>query len=293
VNQPQIFNAARSYEVTLDIETFQKLAKLAHDEAGLAIEPGKLTMVQTRLAPRLRKLGFRSFSEYLKLVSSTDGQSEKRELISALTTNISNFFREPHHFDLLAKKIGPELVAKQKLGQRIRIWSAGCSNGQEPLSIAMTLIENKLVLPNSDVRILATDIDTKVIRFAIEALYSEQMINGLTLAKKERFFNAEEHDGKVHWRAKDIIQSLVSYKELNILDPWPMTGSFDVILCRNVVIYFDQETQNQLWKRFACALTLKGRLLLGHSERISAETEGQFITCGTTAYQKIVSDMRA
>ncbi|WP_298571201.1 protein-glutamate O-methyltransferase CheR [uncultured Aliiroseovarius sp.] len=270
-------------------ETFRKLADIARQEAGLSIEPQKFAMLQTRLTTRLRRLGLSSFEDYLALVSDATDATERGEFISVLTTNVSSFFREPHHFSALAKDIGPALVAKQERGDRVRIWSAGCSNGQEPLSIAMTLIDHGVVRPNGDVKILATDIDPNVIRFAASGTYPDRMISGLPPQNRDRFFDQVTGEDGVSWRASKSVRDLISYRELNLLSPWPMTGKFDVIFCRNVVIYFDQDTQDQLWERFTKILTDDGHLILGHSERLSEPAVLAFHTSGTTTYRHVAS----
>ena len=268
----------------LDPAAFAQISAIAYREAGLAIAPGKAAMVHTRLARRLRALALTSYQDYCALIASDAGAGERREMISALTTNVSHFFREAHHFDRLRDEIAPGLHARLKAGGRVRIWSAGCSNGQEPYSIAMTLLAGGEIGAGADLRVLATDIDPKVIAFARRGLYDERMMAGLPADLRTRFFaRAADGDG---WLVSDRLKGLVRFRELNLLDPWPMRGRFDVIFCRNVVIYFDTPTQEKLWRGFAEVLNPQGWLFLGHSERLSDDGGALFAGMGLTAYRR-------
>ncbi len=270
----------------LDDKAFQTISKIAYEEAGLAISPGKSAMVHTRLARRLRSLNLASYEEYCALLESENGQDERRNLISALTTNVSHFFREEHHFQRLQDEVLPELFRKAAAGERIRFWSAGCSNGQEPYSIAAILSNADFDPDRMDVRILATDIDPNVIRFARRGIYDSRMIESLPDEMRERHFQPVEADGQTQWRASDNLRKFISFRELNLLRDWPMKGKFDVIFCRNVVIYFDQKTQDRLWQRFAAALKPGGWLFLGHSERVSDAYLDDLPAVGMTTYRR-------
>ncbi len=264
---------------------FAHIAAIAHREAGLFIAEGKAAMVRTRLARRLRALKIPDFESYCAYVEGGDGHDELGLMISALTTNVSHFFREDHHFTTLKKKILPSLLDKARHGDKLRIWSAGCSNGQEPYSIAMTLREANI--PSGvDVRILATDIDPNVVAHGRAGLYPDSMTTGISEAQRDKYFQCEDGAGEVSWRAKPELQSLISFKVLNLLHQWPMHGKFDVIFCRNVVIYFDAPTQDRLWGRFANILKPDGWLFLGHSERVSHDAMKFFTSSGLTSYQR-------
>ncbi|MFL4471213.1 protein-glutamate O-methyltransferase CheR [Tateyamaria armeniaca] len=269
-------------ETTLERGAFDAIASLAHREFGLHIAPEKMKMVQSRLRHRLSELRLATFDAYSDLVCSEKGAEERRSMISALTTNVSHFFREPHHFALLSKTILHGLRTRIDGGEPIRIWSAGCSNGQEPYSIAMHLLREEPLIANADFKILATDIDPKVISFAKNGAYDQNLLNGVTPENKSKFMQA---DGDL-LRVTEHLKTLVSFRELNLLAEWPMRRQFDAIFCRNVVIYFDQQTQERLWPRFKKVLKPGGLLFLGHSERISTPTQFGFKTVGTTAYQK-------
>lgn len=271
----------------LDQTTFHTIADLAYRESGLTLVAEKAPMVQSRLRHRLHDLGLTDFEEYAAFLTSSDGTNERRRLISALTTNVSHFFREDHHFDrmiTLVRQRLPDLRA----GKPVRIWSAGCSQGQEPLSIAIALSEAMPEITSHDLRILATDIDPKVIAFAKAATYEKRMTKRVSPALMDRYFVPLDPPGQVqHFEATPEILSLVRYREHNLLGQWPMKMPFDIVYCRNTVIYFDVKTQSALWPRFRQILKPDGFLFLGHSERINAPAEFGFQCVGPTTYQPI------
>nr|WP_261368233.1 protein-glutamate O-methyltransferase CheR [Pseudosulfitobacter koreense] len=267
--------------------TLDALHQVSYSEAGLILAPEKVRMVQSRLRHRLRETNIPDFEAYLALVRSDEGAQERRMMISALTTNVSHFFREPHHFDILGTRILPLAQAKLKAGGRFRIWSAGCSNGQEAFSIAMYLLDKDPTLQDADFRILATDVDSKVISFAQAAIYPDRMTQGIPDRLRAQFLEPAEGAGQPAHKIKDTVRQVIRFKELNLLKPWPMRQEFDVVFCRNVVIYFDGVTQDSLWPRFHAALAPEGILFLGHSERVSAPERMGFSVTGPTAYDKV------
>lgn len=269
-------------QTEMDRSAFDAIAALAHREFGLNIAPEKMKMVQSRLRHRLGALNLSGFDAYSKLVCSDQGGEERRSMISALTTNVSHFFREPHHFDLLSQYMLPGVQNLIEGGDRIRVWSAGCSNGQEPYSIAMHMLGSMPSLSSADFKILATDVDPKVVAYAVQGAYENQQIDGLSADFRSKYVNMRESKNFI----SDEIKKVVAFRELNLLSKWPMRHQFDVIFCRNVVIYFDLETQEKLWPRFHQMLKPGGLLFLGHSERIASPPKFGFKTIGTTAYQK-------
>ena len=271
----------------LDLKAFRAIADLAYRESGLILPDEKHSMIQSRLRQRLRALGIASFNQYCDLITSDAGSSERTHLISALTTNVSHFFREPHHFDFIRKEVLPKARAKLSQGQKFRIWSAGCSNGQEALSCIMSLLEAAPELAKMDWRVLGTDIDPKVISFARVGNYPARLTSGIPPALLSKYFVADEIRPEPTYQARPELLNIVKFNVLNLLGPWPMKGSFDVIFCRNVVIYFDEATQNKLWPRYHRQLSPDGMLLLGHSERIAKPEEFGFRVAGPTAYRKI------
>ena len=246
-------------------------------------------MVQSRLRHRLRALGLSDFPQYCEFLHSEQGEDERRKLISALTTNVSHFFRENHHFEKLRDLLKTR-VTTASAGRPIRIWSAGCSNGQESLSTAMTVLEDWPDAAALDLRILATDIDPVVVQFARQGHYPDRLAGGMSDEQKARYFDVNQPDsGEPTYTAKRTIRNLIRYNELNLLGPWPMKNRFDVIFCRNVVIYFDAVTQEKLWPRFRQALGPDGLLFLGHSERIADPERFGFECIGPTTYRPISS----
>jgi chemotaxis protein methyltransferase CheR len=263
---------------------FRKIAAMVHGDAGIALPDTKATLVYSRLAKRLRALGLSSFKDYCALVGGKDGLDERQKMLAALTTNVTRFFREPHHFEDLASKVLPPLLQRARAGGRVRLWSAACSSGQEPYSAAMTLLS---LMPNAadfDIRILATDIDPNMVVDGRNGVYSENLLAGVS-AEHRRRWTATEPSGAV--RMADELRALVTFNELNLIGDWPMKGRFDVIFCRNVAIYFEDDTQARLWSRFAPLLQPGGTLYIGHSERVAGPAAALLTPDGVTTYRKI------
>jgi chemotaxis protein methyltransferase CheR len=247
---------------------FRKIAAMVHGEAGIVLTEGKANLVYSRLAKRLRSIGLRSFREYCELIESRDGKGERQAMIAAMTTNVTRFFREPHHFDYIRTKVLPQLVAKAKSGGRVRLWSAACSSGEEAYSMALTLLDVMPDATNYDVLLLATDIDADVLEKGKQAVYPASALAGIPVAYRARWLDKDKRGER--FRIGAAARALVRFNELNLLGAWPMQGRFDVVLCRNVMIYFDDETQNRIWTRFAHVMQPGGTLCVGHSERISS-----------------------
>ena len=270
-----------------DLAQFDAIAALAHAEAGLVLPRDKAPMVLARIGKRIRAGGHADLAAYCAHLHSADGEAERRELIYTLTTNVTSFFRERHHFDALRERLLPELAARARAGGRVRLWSAGCSTGQEPYSIAMVVLEALPEADSCDIRILATDIDPHVLARAEAGLYPDQQVEGVPDALRGRHFVPAPEAGVAGARrVADPVRRLVTFRPLNLLGSWPMKGRFDIVFCRNVVIYFDRETQSRLWQRFAAALVPGGHLFVGHSERIDTAACGAFRPAGTTMYQR-------
>ena len=268
----------------LSDEEFQHVAKIALQEAGLAIPDSKKALVQSRLSRRMRQLGVPRHSDYIALVAEPTNTAERRELISVLTTNVSSFFRERHHIKFLVTELVPKFKSKLSAGQPVRIWSAGCSRGQEPYTIAMVCLESMPKVTESDFLILATDIDPAILAEARKGEYTDQDLADVRAESKNRFFNTLGRGGL--YAIEDTLQKLIRFRELNLHQDWPMRSQFDVIFCRNVVIYFDEERQRQLWPRFRDALVPGGHLILGHSERVHPIEKSGFENAGVTIYRK-------
>ncbi len=264
---PLAFLETGSYVPVLGDAEFEFVRHVVGENAGIVLGPNKRLLVQGRLARRLRELGLRSYQEYCEHVRRS-GPEELVGLINALTTNVTAFFREKHHFDALAEYMLPEAMRRNSASRRIRIWSAGCSTGEEPYCIAMAAAE--VVPPDSswDFKILATDIDSDVISFAQQGVYPLDRVASLPSERLRSCFQkgTGAQAGKAIVRAQ--LRAAVAFRVLNLLQPWPMHGPFDVIFCRNVMIYFDQETRERLVTRFAQMLAPGGYLCIGHAESI-------------------------
>ncbi|SHI75534.1 CheR family methyltransferase [Wenxinia saemankumensis] len=262
---------------------FATISAVAHSEYGLNLEESKKSLILSRLSKRLTILGLDDFGAYCRLIESGD-PTERDHFVNAITTNVTHFFREPHHFDHLAGEALPRLVGEARAGKRVRLWSAGCSTGQEAYSIAATVTS---ILPDAgrhDLRILATDIDTNVLATAETGRYDDEVVRALDTEKRRRLFSQDGGPG--HGIRRDL-KNLVTFRQLNINKPWPMTGRFDVIFFRNVAIYFDREVQERLWSRFADVLRPGGFLYIGHSERVSGPAAASLKSCAVTTYSRI------
>ena len=269
-------------EFVFTAEDFRHIAHILHAHAGIALNEGKAALVYSRLAKRLRALGLRSFRDYCALIQDVGGVDERQAMTAALTTNVTRFYREPHHFDHLRDVVMPELAERARAGGRVRLWSAACSNGQEPYSMAMTVLS---VLPEAadlDVRILATDIDPNMVAEGAAGTYAAEALEPAPSLLRQRFFDKAPGD---RLRANETLRRLVAFRELNLIGDWPMRGRFDVVFCRNVVIYFDDQTQERVWSRFAPVMTPGGTLYIGHSERVSGPATARFATSGLTTYR--------
>ena len=272
--------AAAPREFPFTERDFDKIARRLMDEAGIDMPRSKEPLVYSRLAKRIRQLGLHSFSDYIKLIDEP-GAEEIEHMLVALTTNVTKFFREPHHFEDLRQNVMPMLAAKAKRGGRVRMWSAGCSSGEEPYSIALTVLDAFPEARNHDVKILATDINTKVIRHARAGLYPRQALSSAPRELAAQWFYESGVDAL---EAHDTLKALIAFRQLNLMGDWPMKGQFDVIFCRNVTIYFNEATQATIWRRIAEKLAPGGKLYIGHSERISGPATGMLRSEGVTAY---------
>lgn len=259
---------------------YRYISQTVYKECGIVLSDQKKDMVYSRIARRIRALKLNSFAQYIQHLESHREQ-EFGNFINAITTNLTSFFREPHHFEFLEKNILPEMKSNHVLDKRVRVWSAGCSTGMEPYSIAMTL-SNRFP-KNWDFKILATDLDTNVLATAKAGVYQADSVTGIEEDKLIKHFQRDSSGEK--YKVKDSLKKAITFKQLNLLEPWPIKGPFDVIFCRNVVIYFDLPTKNKLFERYAELLRPNGYLILGHSETMSREIKC-FKALGHTIYQK-------
>lgn len=250
-----------SSQAPLCDKTFVEFQALILQHTGIQLADAKRPMFVNRFSKRLNALNISSFEEYLKIVSNAS-HSETIEFIDTITTNLTYFFREPHHFDVMGKEVLPQLVKNRSGSKPIRIWSAGCSAGQEPYSIAITVLENVDISKNP-VKVLCTDIHTKLVEKTRMGKYRRDELRGLSDTQLKKWFDSNANDV---WQADTSLRQLLLCKQLNLFSPWPVRTGVDVIMCRNVLIYFSPEYQRKLLRGFAAVQATGGYLFLGHSE---------------------------
>lgn len=280
-------------EFPLTKDDFRQIADVAYSDAGIDLCEAKASLVYSRLAKRLRTLQLESFTSYCALLHREDGSEERQHMVAALTTNVTRFFREPHHFEHLKTHVLPPLVATARAGGSVRIWSAACSSGEEPYSIALAILS---VMPDAaslNVKILATDIDPNVLQKGEAGVYSETAVSAIPTDVRQRWFKGQaDGDGGKLWRAGEDLRKLVVFRSHNLIGSWPMRGPFQAIFCRNALIYFKEETQIEVWCRFAPLLIPGGRLYVGHSERLFGEAAALYENEAITTYRRN-EDLRA
>jgi chemotaxis protein methyltransferase CheR len=273
---PKVTSGQREFVFTLT--DFDRVRKLIHQHAGISLSAAKQDMVYSRLARRLRATGLKTFEAYLDRLERGD-KGEWESFVNALTTNLTSFFREPHHFPILAEHL------KKLAGKRpLKIWCCASSTGEEPYSIAMTVVE-ALGQQSSQVSVLATDLDTQVLAVATAAVYGADRVDRMEADRVRRFMSERVSSAGREFSIKPDARRLVSFQRVNLLDPsWPVRGPFDAIFCRNVMIYFDKDTQYRILSRFVPLLQPDGLLFAGHSESFLHAAD-LFRSKGKTVYE--------
>jgi chemotaxis protein methyltransferase CheR len=264
---------------------FDRLRELVREHTGIALSDAKRQLDYGRLARRLRALKMDSFGEYIDLIEGGD-PAELEEFVNAVTTNLTSFFREPHHFDYLAREALPAMVARGGGTNRMRIWCCAASTGEEPYSIAMVLREAETLLRGWDVKMLATDLDSAVLATGAAGVYAAERFQNMDPKRVARFFDkgTGAQNGKL--RARDELRHLITFRQLNLMHEWPLRGPIDAIFCRNVVIYFDKATQRTLFDRMATLQRPGDLLFLGHSESLYRVCD-RYELIGRTIYRRL------
>ena len=264
---------------------FRSLAKYAHEQAGISLADSKRNLVYSRLSRRLRTLGLTTFRDYREYLAANE--SELEAFINAISTNLTKFFRESHHFDHFRTHVAVPFVqtGHKAPGQRLRVWSAGCSTGEEPYTIAVVLKREVRDVSRHDIKILATDIDTQVIAKGVQGVYPANSIDEVPKTYLE-FFQPAGGDGEAaNIVMDDEVKSLITFRRLNLMESWPFSGKFDAIFCRNVMIYFDNPTKAALVERYTQQLKPGGWLYIGHSESLIGSHPGLKLV-GRTVYRR-------
>jgi len=262
---------------------YDELRRLIENRVGIALSGGKRDLVYSRVSRRLRARNLSSFAQYLALLRSGD-EEELSELVNAMTTNVTQFFREVHHFDYLHETFFPEMRAGKGTDKVIRIWSAGCSSGEEPYSIAIMLAEFLEQHPGWKGEIWATDVDGAILRQAEEGIYAMDRLKNVSRERLRRYFlrGSGPNEGKA--RVGRALRDLVTFQRVNLIEPWPTKTAFDAIFCRNVIIYFDRGHKTQVVDGFADHLRPRGHLFLGHSESLHGLSD-RYQLIGRTIYR--------
>ena len=272
--------------VELPDSLFNEISEMVKRCYGINLHDGKKELVKARLTKRLRLLHLRDFHEYIRYLQSDSDGTELVAMIDALSTNLTSFFRENDHFEFVSSSLIPQWRSDSAgTGRELRIWSAGCSSGEEPYSIAMVLGEGIPDLSSWDAKILATDISTRILARAKEGVYSDERLKGISPKIKMKYFDSEGRGASRSYHIKQELRHMVHFARLNLMGSWPMKGSFDAIFCRNVMIYFDKPTQERLVQRYWQMLRPGGVLFVGHSESLTG-VKHQFHYVQPTIYRR-------
>jgi chemotaxis protein methyltransferase CheR len=251
---------------------FESLRTLVKEQSGITLGEAKRELVYGRVSRRLRALGLSAFADYRRMLAGPEGGAEMTEFINAVTTNLTSFFRESHHFDFLRNEYLPGRAADPRGSRRIRIWCSAASTGEEPYSIAMSVIEALPDWDRWDIRVLATDLDTNVLQTCVDGVYGEDRVRGLPKPRLDRFFDPVGDRSERRYKVKPELASMISFRQLNLMHPLPMKGPIDIVFCRNVIIYFDQPARRSVLRRIHEQMRPGAWLLLGHSESLLGVT---------------------
>jgi len=284
-SQPDSRNPSKAREFAFSDEDFNALRALVKEHTGINLTDQKRELVYGRISRRLRALDLDSFRDYRELLIDESGK-EFVEFCNAITTNLTSFFRESHHFDYVRDHILTPRLNDPRAARRLRIWCAGCSSGEEPYSLAMTIRETLADAGRWDIRILATDLDSDVLGRGQRGIYAADRVRDLAPARRSRFFRETTLNGQPAYAAAAELRDLITFKQLNLMTPFPMKGPLDAIFCRNVVIYFDKDTQRDLFARMSRLQEPGATLFLGHSESLF-KVSTDYSLIGKTIYRRV------
>ncbi len=272
---------------TFTQEHFLTIKDVIYNVCGITLADHKAQMVSNRIAKRIKILGLPGYDAYVEyLMDKKHRDTEIPDLVNVCTTNVTHFFRENHHFEVLKEQL--KTLLQQNPNKKIRIWSAGCSSGQEPYSMAMTVLDvRKETGMRGNIRILATDIDTTILARARQGIYGEDSLKGVSPEYRQKYLTIEPGSGGAKYRVNEDVRDLVSFNHLNLNMPlWPMKGPFQAVFCRNVLIYFDRDKQRTYVNKMAQLMEPGALLYLGHSEHY-AGAHPMFVSKGHTTYERI------
>lgn len=266
---------------------FNLFSRLVYENCGINLHSGKKELLRARLSKRLREMGFNGFRQYYKYLTKADSGQELINMLDAISTNLSSFFREKKHFEFLEQHVYPLYrdMKKQGIPLRLRLWSAGCASGEEPYTLAISLLEHLIKDTFIDVKILATDISTRSLEVAKKGIYSTASLKNVTPDLLKKYFQKGYGKWDDHYKIKEVVTRLVEFRRLNLIENFPFKNQFDFIFCRNVMIYFDQETKKKLVGKLYDYLKTDGYLFVGFSESLTG-TEHHFQYVNPTVYQK-------
>jgi chemotaxis protein methyltransferase CheR len=278
-------SALKAREFAFSDEDFNALRAIVKAHTGINLTDQKRELVYGRISRRLRALDLESFRDYREILSD-EGSREFVEFCNAITTNLTSFFRESHHFDYVRDNILAPRLNDAHASRRLRIWCAGCSSGEEPYSLAMTIRETIGDAGRWDIRILATDLDSEVLARGERGVYAADRVRDIAPSRRSRFFRETTHNGQPAFAVAPELRELITFKQLNLMTPFPMKGPLDAIFCRNVVIYFDKDTQRDLFARMARLQESGATLFLGHSESLF-KVSTDYSLIGKTIYRRV------
>ena len=278
------------YSISIKELEYRFLVKLIYDKTGINLGDNKRELLKTRLGKRLRALGLKSYGDYIEYTTNPLNEGEMTHLINAISTNFTSFFREGHHYDLLRKTVLGDIAARKEPSgsKRIRAWCAAASSGEEPYSLAITMLEYFKDISAWDIKLLATDISSKVLTEAFKGTYSQEKVKMISPFILERYFNRESGEKGAMFRVNDELRDLIVFRRLNLMDEaFPFRGPFDFIFCRNVLIYFDPPTQEMIVAKLLKYLPTGGYLFTSHSENLPPVFRNQVEIPAPAVYRKI------